>query len=272
MNTGRFREFVVNNNPDYIVSTHFMTSEICVHLKNRGKIKSRVVTIITDFGVHPFWITNGTDIYITASEFGKKKLISEKIPEDKIRVFGLPSDDKFLGSFNRKEIALKLGISFDRFTVLLMTGSFGVGPLEEIAKAICNDVQVLLVCAGNKKLFDKMTKINLPNVKVFAFIHNTEELMAVSDIIITKPGGSTISEIINMELVPIFIAAIPGQETGNAQAMKELGIGVYPLGVEEVEVAVLNYKNHPELMEAQKNKLRIMKKPSSCKEIASVIR
>jgi processive 1,2-diacylglycerol beta-glucosyltransferase len=117
-----------------------------------------------------------------------------------------------------------------------------------------------------------MTKINLPNVKVFAFIHNTEELMAVSDIIITKPGGSTISEIINMELVPIFIAAIPGQETGNAQAMKELGIGVYPLGVEEVEVAVLNYKNHPELMEAQKNKLRIMKKPSSCKEIASVIR
>jgi len=222
--------------------------------------------------VHPFWIAEGTDLYIAASDFTKLALLAEGVADDKIRVFGLPSDAKFLQQFDRAALSAKLEIKSGEFTVLLMTGSFGIGPLEDIAKLLYRDMQVLIVCAGNKRLFERLKKINLPNVKVFGYINNTEELMAVSDIIVTKPGGSTIAEILNMELVPVFISAIPGQEEMNVLALKQSGIGIVPKNIQDASSLILDFKNHPEKLQEIKNRIKKIKRPLSCEEISGVIR
>lgn len=271
-NTRKFSAFLIRENPAYIISTHFLSSEIAASLKLRGKIKSIVITIITDFGVHPFWIWPGTDMYIAASEFTRDKLLAEGIPGEKIKVFGLPSDVKFLGQFNRRGLADKLGIAADKFTVLLMTGSFGTGPLEELAGLLCREAQVLVVCANNKKLYARLAQRGLPGVKVFGFIDNTEELMAVSDVIVTKPGGSTIAEILNMELAPVFISVIPGQEEGNAGALAQLGIGLSPKTVPEAGEMILDFKNHPEKLRETQSRMQKIKRPFACEEISGVIR
>ncbi|MDD2679604.1 MAG: glycosyltransferase, partial [Candidatus Omnitrophica bacterium] len=230
INTREFAAYLIQRDPDYIISTHFLPSEIASHLKIRKEISAKIITIITDFGVHPFWINRGTDLYVVASDFTRDKLIAEGIAPEKIKVFGLPSDAKFLRQFDRAALAAKLGIRPDKFTALLMTGSLGIGPLEELAAELCREAQVLVVCAANKKLYARLNKRDLPNVKVFGFVHNPEELMGVCDVIITKPGGSTISEILNMELAPIFISVIPGQEEGNVEALEQLGISSTPQG------------------------------------------
>ncbi|MDD5027720.1 MAG: hypothetical protein PHV58_04460, partial [Candidatus Omnitrophica bacterium] len=54
INTQDFAAYLIRQNPDYIISTHFLPSEIAAHLKIKKKISSTVITIITDFGVHPF--------------------------------------------------------------------------------------------------------------------------------------------------------------------------------------------------------------------------
>ncbi|MFH0855157.1 MAG: glycosyltransferase [Candidatus Omnitrophota bacterium] len=268
----QFSNFLVRENPDYVISTHFLPSGIAVYLKNKGRISSFVMTIITDFGVHPFWIWEGTDLYMAASEFTKGKLLKEGVSEKKIKVSGLPADMKFLKKFDRVSLAAKIGIAADKFTVLLMTGSFGTGPLEEISGLLCRDLQVLVVCASNKKLYERMNEINLPNTKVFGFVDNPEELMAVSDVILTKPGGSTIAEIIDMELVPVFISAIPGQEEGNVEALAKAGIGLAPRGIYEIRDLILDFKDHPEKLKKAKEAVRQIKKPYACQEISGVIR
>jgi processive 1,2-diacylglycerol beta-glucosyltransferase len=272
INTQGFAAYLIRENPDYIVSTHFLPSEIAAHLKTRKKISSTVITIITDFGVHPFWISRGTDLYVVASDFTRDKLIAEGVAREKIKVFGLPSDAKFLREFDRVALAKKLGIRPDKFTVLLMTGSLGIGPLEELAALLCRDVQVLVVCAANKQLYARLNKINLPNVKIFGFVNNTEELMGVCDLIVTKPGGSTIAEVLNMELVPIFISVIPGQEEGNVEALKGFGISLTPKSVDEIRGLILDFKNHPEKLQEIKSRVQRIKKPFSCQELANVIR
>ena len=272
INTQGFAAYLIRENPDYIISTHFLPSEIAAHLKIRKKISSTVITIITDFGVHPFWVSRGTDLYIVASDFTRDKLIAEGIPPEKIKVFGLPSDTKFLQQFDRAALAGKLGIAADKFTVLLMTGSFGIGSLEDLTASLCRDVQVLVVCATNKKLYVKLNKRNLPNVKVFGFVNNAEELMGSCDIIITKPGGSTIAEILNMELVPVFISVIPGQEEGNVEALEQFGISSTPKGIEAIKDTVLDFKNHPEKLQEIRMRIQKIKKPFSCRELANVIR
>lgn len=265
-------DYISKENPEFIVSTHFLPSDVAAYLKRKKKITSIVVTLITDFGVHPFWVSKGTDLYVAASEFTREKLIfEERVPEEKIRVFGLPSDEKFLKEFNRGALSVKLGIKADEFTVLLMTGSLGIGPLEDIAELISKDAQVLLVCGANKALYERLEKRNMPNVKVFSFVNNTEELMAVSDLIVTKPGGSSIAEILNMELIPLFISPIPGQESENVKALSQFAIGLSPKSIEEIRDAVLDFKEHPEKIERTKEEIRSFKKPDCLKEICGVI-
>jgi len=268
----KFIKHLIRKNPDYIITTHFLPPELAGYLKKRKKIQSKVITIITDYGVHPFWISEGTDIYIAASGFTKARLLEHGISASNIKECGIPFNAKFLQKLDRNELSIKLGIKADKFTVLLMTGSFGLGPLEKIAELISKQAQVLVVCANNRRLYKRLIKKNIANVKVFGFVDNAQELMAVSDMIITKPGGSTITELINMELVPVFINAIPGQEAVNIAALKSYGIGMAPENISEINDMVTVLRNNPQELENLRARIRQLKKPSVCREIGDVIR
>ena len=272
INSQRLIRYFIQENPDVIVSTHFLPSELAADLKRRHKLSSKLITIITDYGVHPFWISAGTDLYVVASDFTRDRLVLEGVGVEKIRVLGLPFEPKFLRHFDRRILGHQVGIDPEKFTVLLMTGSFGLGPLEKIAEALHKDCQVLVVCAGNKKLYARLLKRNFENVKVFGFISNAEELMAAAQVIITKPGGATITEILIMELPVVFISAIPGQETANVEALAEYGIGVSPKNIGEIKNFVLDLKNNPQKILELKQRIRQIQKPFACKELASVIR
>jgi processive 1,2-diacylglycerol beta-glucosyltransferase len=271
MNTRKFAGFLVKENPDVIITTHFLTAEIAAGLKKLKKITSGLVTVITDFGVHFFWISSPTDLYIVASVFTKDCLVREGIAGDSIKILGIPVDSKFLRNYNKEELCQKFAIDKNKFTVLLMTGSFGLGPLEDIAEALYKDVQILVVCAANKKLYERLKKKDLPAVKVFGFVDNAQELMAVSDVIITKPGGLTISEVLCMELAPIFISSIPGQEAINAKVLEEYGIGISAKRIEEAKDIVLDYRDHPDKLKNIKDKIRQIRRPNTLKDICNVI-
>jgi len=268
----KFIQYLQNNDYDYIISTHFLNSELISDLKLKNKIKSKLITVITDFGVHPFWVSKGTDLYIAGSKATKDKLLALGVDQAMIQDSGIPFSPKFVKSHNRTEVAAKLGIKPDMFTVLLMTGSFGLGPLEKIAESICADVQVLVVCANNKTLYNRLNKKNLNNVKVFGFINNADEVMAVSDVIITKPGGSSIVELINMGLFPVFICAIPGQERENILALTSCNVGYAPKNIKEIKSIVLDLKDNPAKLQELRNNIAAVAKPFACRELANVIR
>lgn len=272
INSISFIRYLIRKNPDAIISTHFLPADIAALLKRNRKIKSKLITVITDFGVHPYWVAEGTDLYVVASDFTKERLLKERVSPEKIKVFGLPFHPRFLKQFDRVALAKKMGINPDKFTVLIMTGSYGIGPLEKIAEVLSFKTQVLVICASNKKLHKRLLKKNLPNVKVFGFIENAEELMAVSDCIVTKAGGSTIAEVINMDLVPIFISTIPGQESSNVEALRRLGVGLVPKNITQLKEMVMELKNNPDKLNLMKERIEGIKKPLACQEIAGVIR
>ncbi|MDO9572431.1 MAG: hypothetical protein Q7J37_00910, partial [Candidatus Omnitrophota bacterium] len=132
----RFVAYLIKENFDFIISTHFLNSELVANLKVKNKIQAKLITVITDFGVHPFWVSKGTDLYIAACGSTKEKLLNMGVIEQKIQASGIPFSSSFVKTQNRAELAEKFGIDKNKFTVLLMTGSFGVGPLEEIAESL----------------------------------------------------------------------------------------------------------------------------------------
>ena len=268
----KFVSYLIKEKFDFIISTHFLNSELAANLKLRNKIQSKLITVVTDFGVHPFWVSAGTDLYIVASGLTKDRLLKMGISTEKIQASGIPFSPSFVKTQSRVQLAEKFGIKENSFTVLLMTGSFGSGPLEEIAESLSSQMQVLVVCAKNKKLFCRLQKRNLKNVKVFGFVDNAQELMAVSDVIITKPGGSSIAEFLNMELFPIFISAIPGQEQENIRILASYGVGYAPKSIKQTKELILDLKNNPQKLQSLKKNIGQVAKPLACQEIASVIR
>ena len=268
----RFSSYLVKEKFDYIISTHFLNSELAANLKRKNKIQSKLITVITDFGVHPFWISAGTDLYAAASGATRDKLLDMGVAAEKVQDSGIPIGPGFIKEQNRERLAAKFGISADKFTVLVMTGSFGSGPLEKIAEGLSGKAQVLVVCAKNRKLLNRLQKRNLENVKVFGFVNNAEELMAVSDIMITKPGGSSIAELLSMGLFPVFISAIPGQEQENVRVLGGYGVGLAARSVLQIKEIVVTLKNNPQKLRDLKKNIAKVVRPLACREIASVIR
>jgi processive 1,2-diacylglycerol beta-glucosyltransferase len=270
LNTIGFSRFLIQEKADIVISTHFLPSEVVGYLKTTGKINSKAVTVITDFGVHSAWISPMTDLYVAASDFTKEQLMLHGIEEDRIRVWGIPVDSKFLKEYDRGALAKKLDIE-NKFTVLIVTGSFGIGPIENIVNALYKKTQVLAVCAKNKKLFKRLKQKNYPNVKVYGFIDNLPELMSVSDVVIAKPGGMNISEILAMEVAPIFISAIPGQESENIKALERHKVGIYPRNIEEIRNIISDYQEHPEKLKMARENTRFIRKPFAAEDLCNAL-
>jgi len=271
INAKNFFNYLIRENPEFIISTHFLPSETAIYLKAAKKINSKLVTVITDFGIHPFWVLNGTDMYIVASEFSKKELISKGARREIIKDLGIPIDTKFSNQYDKNALCAKLGITPDKFTLLISTGSAGIGQIEEIVGLLYKEVQIIVVCANNKILYTTLKNKSYPGVAVFGFIENMQELMAVSDMIITKPGGMTISESLAMGLFPIFITAIPGQETENAKVLTQNSIGLNLKDALLVKEAVLDFRDHPDKLKNAKIKIDELKRPFAVKELCNVI-
>lgn len=272
LNSKGFIDFLIKENAEVIISTHFLPAQIAASLKRKKLINSDLVTVLTDFSVHSYWVNRGTGLYVVAAATTKHQLIARGVKNDLIREFGIPVDIKFLSSFDKQALRQKLGLDRDKFTVMLMTGSFGIGPIEEIIDCLAGEAQVLAVCAVNHKLFKKLNLRPRPQVKIYDYVNNVHELMAASDLIITKPGGMSISELLSLDLVPIFISPIPGQETDNMKALKRCGVGFTPETVREIREIVLDLKAHPQKLEEIKERIRKIKKPYAAREICDAIR
>jgi len=256
---------------DCVISCHFLASAIVATAKEKYNCQTRLITVVTDFGVHNFWINSKTDIYCCASEATKNTLIQKGIDPQTIRVTGIPLDKKFREVQGRAVLEAELGLEKGMFTCLLATGGIGAGPIEEIVESLKGNVQLLVVCGKNKKLFNKLKEKNYPHVHCFEFVDYMQKLMRVSDCIVTKAGGLTVTECLSMALPMIFFFIIPGQEMHNARMIEDANAGLIADSVSEIKEFVVQWKNVPEDLEIFKAKALALAKPNSSSDIVSLI-
>lgn len=270
LNGGTLERFLIKEQFDCIFSTHFFPNEVISHLKRSQKIKSRLISVVTDFDVHSFWLGSGVDIYTAACEYTAEKLKTLGVPENKIRVCGIPTDKKFIEPFNKDALKSKLGLKKDVFTVLMATGSFGTGPIQKIAEGLVG-CQVLIVCGQNKELFERLNAGKKDFMHVYPLVHNMHELMSVADVMVTKPGGLSISEALVKNLPMIFFSAIPGQEENNIRVLKSYGIGLSCQSTFGIIDEVQKLKASQEYLHKIKENIQKLAKPQAAAEIIKLI-
>src|SRR4030042_1348617 len=117
-------------------------------MRRRGTLKdTKIITVVTDYLMHSFWVDKDIDYYCVAQEDSKEHLIKRGIPSEKIKVLGIPIDRVFSARRDKRQLCSKLNIREDIHTVLIGSGGFGVGPIKELVKelaAINKPIQLLV--------------------------------------------------------------------------------------------------------------------------------
>ena len=270
--------------PDLIISTHPFGSQMCSYLKRKKKITSKIATIMTDFAPHDQWLVGKdfTDYYFVAHDKMKNYLISKEIPENKIYVTGIPISNRFLIKYDRKEILKQYNLSEDKQTILFFGGGeFGLGKtrtaqiFDSFVK-LNKNIQIIAIAGRNKKMKSAFEEIvdthNKRNsVRILEFTNQVPELMSISDLVVTKPGGLTTSESLASNLPMVIINPIPGQEEENAEFLESKGIGIWLKKSDDASKIIEDLLSNPDKLKDMKEKTSILAQPNSTYNICKIL-
>ena len=229
--------------PDVVIGTHVFAIGIMEHIKQKDYYDVPFISVITDYVTHKMYFSDYVDYYIVASEFTRNKMIDDGIKQDKIFAYGIPIDD----SFKERHYDKKEG-----FNILTIFGALGMNDFSEYIMPIldiADDIKLTMVCGKNEELKEKLEKkyslfVNQNRLEFIGYTNEIAKLMEEHQILITKPGGLTLTEAIIKNIPLIIPFYIPGHEEENRNFVVEEEIGVYANGVDAVVKEVTKfYKN-----------------------------
>lgn len=233
-------------------------------------------------------MTNGsfghenTDYFFVAHNKMKEYLMSKNIPETKIFATGIPISSRFLKEYNKKDILDEFELQENKKTILFFGGGeFGLGKtktiqiFEDLVKNF-NDIQVIAIAGKNQKMKIAFEEIvsnysKQDNIKILEYTNKVPELMSISDLVISKPGGLTTSESLASELPMIIINPIPGQEEENASYLEKNKVAIWIRKHDNVEKILIDLFSNPSKMREMKIRARILSKRNSTKDICKIL-
>ena len=127
-----------------------------------------------------------------------------------------------------------------------------------------------------KNMKEKFTKLventsRHETIKILEYTTKVPELMSISDLVVTKPGGLTTTESLASGLPIIVINPIPGQEEENAEFLEQNGVAIWLKKEDNVKEVLENIFNNPDKMLDMKVKARLLAKKNSTQDICKII-
>jgi processive 1,2-diacylglycerol beta-glucosyltransferase len=232
LNLRQFSRFLQEEPWDLVINTHFLPAEIIASLRKKRKLKVPQVTITTDFETHRLWVNQPCEHYFTATDEGSLYLQSWGVPAGDTTATGIPIHPVFSEPKERAVCLRKHDLLGDRPIVLQSAGGFGVGPIAKIYHALLDvnePLEVVVVTGRNERAKNQLEAISVPSchrAKILGFSKQMDELMAVADLVVSKPGGLTTSETLARGAAMVIVNPIPGQESRNSDFLLENGAAI----------------------------------------------
>lgn len=270
--------------PDYVISTHPFSSQMCAYLKKKNKAHFKLATIVTDYAPHEQWLLypEEVDYFFVAHNEMRDALIKMGISKSKVYATGIPLSNRFLQHYNKKEILDEFGLKQGKKRVLFFAGGeFGLGKNKtfEILKTFAENfpnLQIIAIAGKNTEMKEKFNELventsRQETIKVLEYTNKVPELMSISDLVVTKPGGLTTTESLASGLPIIVINPIPGQEEENAEFLEQNGVAIWIKKEDNVKDVLENIFNNQEKMLDMKVKARLLAKKNSTQDICKII-
>ena len=271
--------------PDIVISTHPFGSQMVSYLKKKCMVNCKLATIMTDFAPHDQWLVGKdyVDFFFVSHSKMRNAIIKSGVNENKIFATGIPLSNRFLMNYDKVKIKKTFGLEPEKKIILFFGGGeFGLGrekTIDILSSFIDNSkdtFQIVAIAGKNEKmksLFDKLVieKTASDIVKVLPYTNQVPELMSISDLVVTKPGGLTTTESLVSGLPIIAINPIPGQEEENAEFLEDAGVAVWIKKKDDINSVISSLLSSPEKLRQMKVNTKLLAKKNSTKDICRII-
>ncbi|MEW2368012.1 MULTISPECIES: glycosyltransferase [Streptomyces] len=210
-----------------VVSTYPGASHVLGSLRLAGELRIPALTYLTDFSVHPLWVARGIDRHLAVHEVPAAQARARGAAE--VRVCGPVTDPRFRPARGgeraaaRKRFGLLPGVRY----ALLVAGSWGVGPVRQVAAEIraCGVAVPVVVCGRNQALARQLAADGIEHVH--GWTDDMPNLMWACDVMVQNAGGLTSLEAFASGLPVVSYRCIPGHGAANAAALDEAGVALW---------------------------------------------
>jgi processive 1,2-diacylglycerol beta-glucosyltransferase len=262
--------------PDAIISTMSATNSLLSHWKETGEVKAPVHSVVTDFASHQIWSQDNIAFYYVATPQVQDDLERFGTPTDKIGVTGIPIRGDFAsGSSSPAEARRKLGLDPDKPLVLMLGGSLGYGQFGESIAAIDDhrgEFQMAAITGRNQNLQAELSALPTDHpLRVEGYVKNMPTWIEAADLVITKPGGLTCSEILAKGKPMILQRADSGLEKRMVERLEESGAAVVVGSVDDMGQKVNQLLQNPEELKALSARARELGHADSSANVARQI-
>ncbi len=270
----KLERFVASYAPDAIVSTHMFPLTVLQRLKRQGALRQPLYCVITDYMVHSMWVNDDVDGYFLASDPTRDAMIARGVPPSILHVTGIPVKLEIAEPKSKDEVRARRGLPADGPVITLFGGGIEPQRVRLVVSRLleASTPGLLVVAAGrSQSLAESLADLgDGPSMRLrrLGMIDYVDDLVAASDLVITKSGGLIVSEVLARGTPMIVIDPIPGQEEWNADLVAGSGAGVQLRQPESVPLAALSLLSHPERLTVMRKQATRVGRPRAALDIA----
>ena len=281
--------YLEREQPTLIVSAFMHATEALIFLRDQSLVKDipimhvPIAQVLTDYVDAPYFERLGERIEMSfvPHEAIREKWIADGFPAANVITAGMPVQPALTVPLN---LADKVrfydanGLKTDERTVLLVSGSAGVGDYNQIVRSIAaanpagKPLQIIAVAGKSEENLAAIRKLsaNPPNgvvIRPFGLMPQADlfTCMKSVDVIVTKTGGLSISEIAAVGVPLVALDINGGQENYNADFFAKHGMALATNDQSKVGALVQHELNDADLrakMITSQHELRDMNDPS----------
>jgi processive 1,2-diacylglycerol beta-glucosyltransferase len=263
-------------NPDVIVAAEVAACEIAAIARRLGLTRAPILNVITDYEAEPIWVQPEVAAFTVADENVSAELISWGAPASRILICGIPVDSGFDTVRSSKEVRLRYGISGNAPLVLLMGGGMGPTRMDRVVKQLAlskTPMHIVAIAGKDKRALRRLKRVTVEapvSLLAVGWTDDVAALMQAARILVTKPGGLTVSEAALCSLPVVFFDPIPGAEFVNARRMVDAGAAVVMQGPKETARAIISLLKDETSTDVMALRSQAMARPNARKEIAAL--
>ena len=202
-------------------------------------------------------------------------------PKAKIQITGNPIREGLTTIQDKNKNAFEsFSLDENKFTLLVLGGSLGAKSINQLISSNLsffqeNEVQILWQCG--KFYYDEYKEKQTEMVQVHPFIENMNDAYAVADVIISRAGASSVSELCVVGKPVIFVPSpnvAEDHQTKNAQAIADEKAAIL---IKETELKdnfqkiFLEILNDKEKRKILSENIKALAKPNATKQIVDEI-
>lgn len=219
----RLRAAILAGGYDSVVCVHLFPALMLTFIQREAPLPIKTMFIATDYTASPSCDRMRLDTCVIPDAALTELFAKNGVSPDTIAPLGIPVRAELYSCLPVQEAKKAVGLDPSHRHLLMMTGSMGCGPMEEITQLLANSLpaeyDVTVACSSNRQLLRRMERKfeDRPNIHICGYIGNVSAMMDSADLFLTKPGGISTTEAMVKGLPMVLVNVVGGCETPNLE-------------------------------------------------------